>query len=215
MRTVSLFGMAVGAAVFLLAATPRTAEAALVTQLKSGNDCGSPGCFATESGSSRTAGGSPFIIKFDVPGNGTPGADQIVKTISGFEWWITINPAYASLTGDEFTFTSNGPTGTWTYSPTGSDPLIKFWAAKGGPDHNFFYDNGGTVGGPAVVVSTGEWTTPANCGQQNNQCGLSHLTFWNTKGDNGTPIPEPATLGLLGMGLLGLAAAARRRRKDA
>ena len=43
-----------------------------------------------------------------------------------------------------------------------------------------------------------------------NQIAYDDITFGST--DPGVPVPEPATLAMLGMGLFGLAGAARRRR---
>lgn len=41
---------------------------------------------------------------------------------------------------------------------------------------------------------------------------ISHVAIWGK--DNGTPVPTPGALGLLGLGLAGLGLAARRRRSN-
>ena len=136
---------------------------------------------------------SPIIIKFNFNDNGSLGQ-------------VDINSAlFPTITGNEFSFVfgSGGTgTGTWTYNPGAGDPLINFFVAKGGHVGFTLFSNTGDM-------NTDTWTTPLN-GQ--NRAGLSHLSFYDTRGPNGGgEIPEPATLGLLGLGLVGLALMRRRR----
>ncbi|MCS6921852.1 MAG: PEP-CTERM sorting domain-containing protein [Elioraea sp.] len=127
--------------------------------------------------------------------------------ISGFWWTLSINPAFPSITGLKFSFSGQNGTGTWTHTPGPGDPGITGWSAKGGLHFNTYTVTGGTV-------TSGSWTTPINP-NNGRPYGLSHITFFATAPGNGTPVPEPASLALLGAGLMGLGFALRRRRMTA
>ena len=102
-------------------------------------------------------------------------------------------------------FTQNGNTGTWSFSSSAwsqySDLAIGFKFGTGNrPDEWFVYN-------VADLVSSGNWQF-FNVGRRGG--GLSHLVLY---GSGERSVPEPGTLGLLGLGLAGIAAGMRRRRK--
>lgn len=135
---------------------------------------------------------SPVIIKFDVNGSGNAFLAPEINT-----------NLFPSIDGSEFSFTGTGSTGTWTYTAGPQDPIITFFVAKGGNFFNLF-DN------PAPL-NTDTWSTPLN---PNNQrpFGLSHLTFYDSGSTPPQEIPEPGILALVGLGLLGIGAARRRKK---
>jgi hypothetical protein len=121
-----------------------------------------------------------------------------------------LGPAGAGWTnvsdGADLSFTQDGNTGTWSFDSSmweGNDSLaIGFKFGTGNlPDEWFVYSL-------QDLVSSGTWEF-FNIGGTGG--GLSHLVLY-ASGD-GTSVPEPGTLALLGLGLAGLGFAKRRRRK--
>jgi hypothetical protein len=182
------FVMATGLAMALGATT---ANAATLIATLDGNDCA--GLFGANFNecaipSQYDADMSPVIAKFDFNDNGAVTQTSLNTTL------------FPSLDGTEWSF--DGPAMTWTYNPGPGDPTITFFVAKGGNAFNLFL---------ADDELSDNWFTPNN--PSGGPAGLSHLTFYDTDGD--TPpdtVPEPVSVALLGLGLLGAAIAHRRRR---
>jgi hypothetical protein len=158
----------------------------------SGNDCGGPGgfanCYATTTGTHQgaTGGGSPTIYKFN---NG--GSEDFGN--------------FASITGDEFVISYNGNTNvlSWTYTPGANDPEIHYFDTKQANGFALFYDLTSPITSFSVDLDDYFLDNP----------GFSHVTFFDT-GSTTPPndVPEPGTLAVFGLGLLGLGLAARRRK---
>ena len=186
--SISRFKQALVVAAF--GAFSSTSSAALIATID-GNDCA--GVFGQSFAQCRVPtqydpNQTPIIIKFD---------------FTGASLSTEINAAlFPSIDGSEFSFSGTGGTGTWTYTPGLNDPAINFFVAKGGPNFNLFSN----LGDP----NSDNWLTPLNPANE-QRFGLSHLSFYDTGGAGNGKVAEPATLGLLGLGLVGLAMMRRRR----
>ena len=175
---------------FAMAVVPALVNAEPVLATIAGNDCS--GVFGTGFANCKvpaqySANQSPVIAKFDV------------DTSS----WEFNSALFPGVDATDFTLVINaGGTGTWTYSPEATDPLITFFVAKGGPNFNLFANGG--------APNSGTWVTPTN--PANGQpFGLSHITFYDTGARPPLEIPEPGTLALVGLAMLGAGAVRRRK----
>ena len=173
-----------------MAVVPALVNAEPVLATIAGSDCS--GVFGSGFANCKipaqySANQSPVIAKFDV------------ATSS----WEFNSALFPGVDATDFTLVINaGGTGTWTYSPEATDPLITFFVAKGGPNFNLFANGG--------APNSGTWVTPTN--PANGQpFGLSHITFYDTGARPPLDIPEPGTLALVGLAMLGAVTVRRRK----
>jgi hypothetical protein len=169
---------------------------------------------------------------------GTGETTQLVLT-----WSDALFPTGTAACVDEGTGNLPNQTGpNPVYSYLGTDyPLIEKDCAPDGGGCSTLQNIGGTSGTFDINAALGDYLLGFKTGQgQNNPDwfvvflhnilegswnlidppptnGLSHSTLWGTPGTPPPPpeIPEPATLLLLGTGLIGVAHRAARRRKAA
>jgi len=118
-----------------------------------------------------------------------------------------LNAAGAGWTNisDDFTMAFSQEDGTWSFDASAwsqyANLAIGFKFGTGNhPDEWFVFS-------VADLVSSGQWAF-FNVGGRGG--GLSHLVLY---GSGERSVPEPGTLGLLGLGLAGIGAAVRRRRR--
>ncbi|MDZ4284138.1 MAG: PEP-CTERM sorting domain-containing protein [Hydrogenophaga sp.] len=172
------------------------ANAALVSLgTFAGNDCSGQGgfgnCYATQVGVQQGAPtnllllGSPSVYKLNSNQNAPTGSEAF-------------GAFYPSVNGDEFSVSYDGINNvlSWTYTAGLNDPILHYVSIKQAQGYALFYDAGPITGGSIDL----DLYFPGNP-------GWSHITFFNS---NPTiQVPEPVSLALLGIGMLGLAAARR------
>jgi hypothetical protein len=164
-----------------------------------------------------TYGGNdgPYIDWFEFDNLLTPKGEYLFSKIKDEVdvWGITVDVS-PKIIGDETDFDGSGNLeieeddwlfGKWEWFSEELSP--EFIMVKGGQYFSLWEITAEYSGGKL----TADWTTDG----LPNLPGLSHVSFLDTGDPNfsGNPVPEPATVLLLGFGLVGLATVGRRRMK--
>lgn len=105
------------------------------------------------------------------------------------------------------TYESDFKSGTWqTFkAPDTEGPALSFYSVKGSDEYAIYWVD------PAD--DEGTWSTMDLNNGGGNIPAISHFSAWNPISEPGAGVPEPATLILVGFGLLGLAGIGRQTRK--
>lgn len=136
--------------------------------------------------------------------SGGPG-DSFLTSPAG-DGWEAITKSDDAVVLFNLTFTGES-SGTWSFDASAWDDFdelaIGFKFGTGGTADEWFVYS--LVDG----VFSGEWEFVGTLAP--GEGGLSHVTLYGKENGNGTPVPEPSTLLLLGAGLLGLGFLRRRK----
>jgi len=176
---------------------------------------------------------SPYPAPYaDVLVNLTSSTTAIVTFTANGTYTYLIGAAQATDLNVNGTFTVSGLTSANGWTVSGDFPKVGSGTADGFGNFNLTIDNKDGWGNAASVLSFlltdtgGTWASASNVlvPNSNGYLAAAHIFVPNPTGGgaiatgfaaNGPPIPEPATMLLLGSGLIGLAGFARKRfRKD-
>ncbi|MCP3874088.1 MAG: PEP-CTERM sorting domain-containing protein [Desulfobacteraceae bacterium] len=104
--------------------------------------------------------------------------------------------------GLNVTYDVGNLSGTWS---TANDDLIEFYSVKAANEFAFYWIEGGAI--------SGDWSTEHLLNNGGNTPEISHLSTWNQIDGQvpNSPVPEPATMVLFGIGLIGLAGIGRKK----
>ena len=205
MRT-SVFAAISLAAVAAFSSTPaQAADTLTLVGTFSGNQCTGSGGFPTCVASGTTTGSGALTHD----GNGSP---SIIRLDS--EGSFNVNSIFPSINGSELTWSLDGTMLTYTYTPTGDDPIAHYLGLYQGGAGT---DADGNVNNPYLLfysadgISTGTINLAT---YYQNSGGFSHIDLFDTGAGGGVPEPATWAMMLLGIGMIG-SGARRRRQKQA
>ena len=122
----------------------------------------------------------------------------IIKDIE-FDFYSKVDEPDTSSAFMTVTYYDGNLAGEWTTMLP-----IEFYTVKAGSQFALYWLDGG--------ASFGYWSTEHLVVGKDNQPQISHLSAWNPLETPSTPVPEPATMVLLGFGLIGAAGFIKRLR---